>query len=246
MADIRRPASKVLDFSSPTVIVRVGPPNKSEDFFVHENLLRESSGFFAGALRGGWRESVDGVVPLPETSPDQFRIYCSWIYSRKIHTSGEIGLEESLEKRDEVARKEVSGLIKCWLLGERILDTNFKDAVMDMLVHLYDSPQLATFHLGDIGIVYNETLAGSPLRRLVVEVAATRLKADKSRELGKFFVPSEFTADLLVRLSRSEIHNMDGHALAAPHASSTTTPEKRNLVTRSLSEPNRSVQLSQR
>jgi hypothetical protein len=121
--------------------VRSGATDCSTDFTIHDSLLRESSEFFAAALRAHWRESVEGAIHLPHGTLGTFSIYSSWLYNRKIYTSlseNEFSVEGAYEAELQVdsaaLQEELTKLIRCWILGDCLLDTNFKDTVMDALI----------------------------------------------------------------------------------------------------------------
>lgn len=57
------------------VTIYVGPPQKRRRYTVHENLLSSESEFFRASFRGGFRESTDGVLELPEDEPRTFELF---------------------------------------------------------------------------------------------------------------------------------------------------------------------------
>ncbi len=52
-------------------------------FIAHEHLLKEASPFFAKALEGEWKESTEGIVPLPDDEPVVFSLYLKFLYVRE-------------------------------------------------------------------------------------------------------------------------------------------------------------------
>ncbi|KAK3621710.1 hypothetical protein LTR56_022474 [Elasticomyces elasticus] len=123
----------------------------SQRFAMHEGLVSSASEFVRLALRGEWREADQRVIPLPEDEPVVFNEYQTWLYSRRISPFS------TLEK-----------LVKCYILADKLMDVEFRDAVMDyVLVHIRSTTSFAP---SLANLVYGSTPEGSPLRRLMCEV----------------------------------------------------------------------------
>ncbi|KAK5705634.1 hypothetical protein LTR17_021500 [Elasticomyces elasticus] len=142
------------DLGESVVVFEVGGSThvKPQRFMVHENVVHPVSEFVRLALNGEWKEAAERKIPLPEDKPSVFRVYQSWLYTRRI-----IGVSCEL-------------LIHCYILGEKFMDTTFKDAVMDCLLGVIAVGRL--FKISLSGLVYKNTPEGSPLRRLLCELFA--------------------------------------------------------------------------
>ncbi|KAF2804264.1 uncharacterized protein BDZ99DRAFT_371949, partial [Mytilinidion resinicola] len=92
-----------------------------------EDTLYRTSGFLQGALRGGWLESVEGVIKMPDISPRVFSIYQYWADTDRLDTTLEAPTPNTLDA-------EFTLLVYCYIFGERILDSWFKDTVIDALL----------------------------------------------------------------------------------------------------------------
>ena len=109
-------------FSSVPVLVTVG--EAKQHFYVHEPLLRASSQFFDAALNKQWQEGQTRVVDLPESDPETFKIYANWLYSGTLLVDDELAVP--------AAEKDIWDLmVKAYILGDRLCDKDFKDAVTD-------------------------------------------------------------------------------------------------------------------
>ncbi|KAK5675590.1 hypothetical protein LTS10_011690 [Elasticomyces elasticus] len=142
------------DFGENVVVFEVGGSTdaKPQRFMIHENVVRPVSEFVRLALDGEWKEATERKIPLPEDEPSVFRVYQSWLYTRRI-----MGVPCGL-------------LLQCYILGEKFLDTSFKDAVIDCILEVIARRRVFQNYMS--GLVYKNTPEGSPLRRLMCELFA--------------------------------------------------------------------------
>jgi hypothetical protein len=152
------------------------------EYKVHETLLSERSEFFASASKAEWKEGQEHRVPLPDDTPSIVDLYVQWTYSGKI-LSRKTPVEE--EGADEQERKNESAfdlLIGGFVFGEKIQDGNFKDAVLDALVHTVTTPNekgVCWYPTKSwVDQAYVGTPEGSPIRRLLVDMYTYHGKAD--------------------------------------------------------------------
>lgn len=155
-------------------------------------LLVRNSDFFKKATE---IDEFDPRLPFDFTDidPSIFTIWLVWLGSNDIENAKECIVVPDGLGRDELQRqsflKRVQ-LIQCYVLGERLVDRNFKNHVMDTLIlhckFVYDT--FGPLHgLGNgARLVYEKTKSTSLLRRLVLEnYFATGSFADcKSRAPG--------------------------------------------------------------
>ena len=162
---VERPENGSRRYRGPVITFKVGNEN-SELFMIHESLVTGSSEFARLALQREWKEAADRIIPLPEDEPDIFEIYQAWLYDRSIYTEYWLGSEESA---DEAVR-----LLKAWGLGDKLLDTQFKDAIMDALIGRmndiasYCASGTLSGYRRLIAVVYNKTPDDSAPRRLMI------------------------------------------------------------------------------
>jgi len=138
------------------VIVFIVGTDAPERFVVHESLIKPRSEFVRLALRGNWQEAQERAIPLPDDDPDVFSVYQQWLYVGLIHTRG----NDALSQTDD----EYRTLVKAYILGEKIMDHNFKDSIADAIVEKLRC--MRRFDTGLTNLVFDNTPSTSPLRRL--------------------------------------------------------------------------------
>ena len=148
------------------ITVRAG----TEDFVVHETLIRSSSEFFNGALRHEWKEATQRVVDLPGVSSSLFETYSRWLYTGKVF-SIQSGPEKEGETDEDIKRAtEWFRLLMSYTLGERLLDAQYKDAIIDACIEVVVLEESVCWIPGVVCSVYSNTPPQSPLRDLLVDV----------------------------------------------------------------------------
>lgn len=153
----RTPTVLALGFGSETVTLRVGKEGESEDFVIHRNVITARSAFVSEALKGEWREASSGIIPMPDDEPEVFVLYQQWLYTGCIFSDDRSGPAQGRAREYEI-------LIKCYALGEKLMDTIFKDCVVDAISSLLFTTQVFNPKLTQL--VYDMTPQGSPLRKL--------------------------------------------------------------------------------
>jgi hypothetical protein len=164
--------------------VKVGTPAK--DFKINKSMLSESSEFFKSALAPEWLEGKSRIVRLPDDDPESFKAYVAWLYTRRVY----LGTVEE-------EKVSYTYAFKVYVLGDKLLDTSFKDAVADAVVTMFTTvrkdghvrPPFAV----EVCYLYENTVVGSPLRRAVVHRWA-RISNWKEVVTDEF--PSPFLLDL--------------------------------------------------
>ncbi|KAK5133256.1 hypothetical protein LTR08_007990 [Meristemomyces frigidus] len=172
MADKDRVPSKtstddsLLDFAAPAVVMKVG--SLARIFYVNEKLIRGSSDFFNSAMKREWRQGCKRVVDLPDHNCEIFNLYVNWLYSGRLPVQH---IEESnlMNNND----KQYHNLFKAYVLGDALLDSDFKDAVVDAIVnemHIQHQGNVYFFPVRQIRtFLYNSTTSASKLRQLLVQ-----------------------------------------------------------------------------
>jgi hypothetical protein len=145
--------------------VLVGPDQS--EHAVHAALLCEKSPYFAAATKQHWKEGQEGRVPLSTDDPAAFGLYVQWIYRNRIFSFQDAGdTGGNLE--------EVKLLVEAFVLGEKLQDQDFRDAVLDSLIHAVDTPDGQDVRwyptATTIDRAYKGTPEGSPLRKLLVDM----------------------------------------------------------------------------
>lgn len=107
-------------------------------------------------MRGEWKETQERIIPLPEDDPNIFSIYQQWLYTSLVHTRYHVALS--------TIDDEYRTLVKAYILGEKVMDSNFKDSLADAIIEKLRS--LRKFDTSLTSLVFDNTPPASPLRRL--------------------------------------------------------------------------------
>lgn len=114
-----------------------------------------------------WREAQKREIRFEEQTPDAFEVYLRWVYSHRIVVSRVA--EESIAKS-----RYCSILCRAYILGDILLDSDFKDAVLDALATYCDGPASWMPH-NEARYVFGNTKEGAPLRTWLVAVSVKYL-----------------------------------------------------------------------
>lgn len=156
-------------FGNTTITIIVGPEDDSTSFSVHESLVRQESGFVEAIFRNGWKENEKRIVRLPEHDAEHFKIFFNFIYTGFIFSSkpGD-AFADKPEKDAEWTR-----LAYAYALGNYLQASDFKDAMMDAMIDKVKKSKQCS-HQTMYQIIYPNSVPGSGVRKLLVDVAATR------------------------------------------------------------------------
>ena len=116
------------------ISIVVGSVESEATFIVHERLICETSEFVKRAMGGEWKESRQRLIRLPDQSPRVFHIYVQWLYLHVLPTRDDS--EHSYGEYDQLAR--------AYILGDILLDTSFRDAVIDAMARQGFDPESRT------------------------------------------------------------------------------------------------------
>ena len=126
-----------------------------ESFVVHKELVCHYSSFFRSATQGRWLEAQTGVVELLDDIPEIVALFQTWLYAQKLEL-------------DEGQRKTCRLLVEIFIFGDKMGAPGFQNAAIDELsqrsMNVYPVPG-ATI----VKRVYDGTMPGSPLRKLLVD-----------------------------------------------------------------------------
>lgn len=182
-----------------TITVRVGTGKVVRDYTIHEHILRSHT-FFGNALRHDWKEAQERIVKLPETHPDHFDLYVQWIYSHQLHfqPSPESGVIQS----------EIARLLRAYVLGQYLLDGDFRDAVIGDMIKRIRIARHSRPNLGKhLAWIYAQTEDNDPLRRLAVDTLADlELQTEMTDDETK-----DFPREALLHIIHAQKMTMLGH-----------------------------------
>ena len=109
------------------------------------------------------RKAKERVIHLPDDNVKIFTIYHMWLYFGYIFTRSE---DEEKTASSTSSTAEWGLLFDSYIFGEKIRDSNFKDALMDAIINKFN-----TIHElpNKIQQVYQNTPQNSPARRWLVQ-----------------------------------------------------------------------------
>jgi len=191
-------------FDGETIVFLVGT-DAPKRFIIHEGLVKPRSEFVRLALRGEWKEAQERTIPLPEDDPNIFSVYQQWLYVGLIQTRP----NSAPFKTDD----EFRTLVKAYILGEKIMDSNFKDSIVDAIVE-----KLRLAHRFDTGLtdlVFDNTLPASPLRRLWLDAY---YNFGSPAWLDASLVGSPINAEFMVEFSRYQMEFRSSSGAFGPDA----------------------------
>lgn len=128
---------------------------------MHEELARKQSAFFEAAFGRDWKEAKEKMFPLLDDTPDTFRIYFHWAYSRRIFC------EPMHIFKDETIRAHHNLLIRTYILGDKLQDSDFQDAIMDVFIACCRENSI--WPIRHMSFVFKNTLDNSPLCSFLVD-----------------------------------------------------------------------------
>ncbi|KAK3675075.1 kti12, chromatin associated [Recurvomyces mirabilis] len=163
------------------IAVIVGEGEAQRTFYVSEDALLRNSGYFLAACKGQWRGGNDGQsIPLPDDDPAAFEAFARFAYHGYIFPVISAVTTSYIASDNQPGRdafcNEVDFLASCWILGDKLLATEFKDAALDALVDPLN--KACRVPAGVHGRVYTSTAGPNGLRRLLVDVAVYKWPND--------------------------------------------------------------------
>lgn len=178
------------------VTIWVGDDPDIQEFLVHKPVLTTKSGFFEAALHIAWKEGRSNVVDLPAANPEAFKGFVHFVYTGAVFT------EAAADQKPGIYDNEWERLAGLYVLGETLLASGFKDAVITAMIEKATST--STFPTNLASFVYANTCHGSKLRRLIVDFhvdcsAAYYLK-EGSKCDDKQHGGQDFLADVLSKV----------------------------------------------
>ncbi|TVY71183.1 hypothetical protein LSUE1_G008210 [Lachnellula suecica] len=164
-----------LPFSNPKQMVtfKVGAGWNSEEFLVYKDIACRGSKVFERAFNGGFEEGRTQTYELDDVDPDTFRYFSEWLYSQKLTLMNHEILDKSTWTEAEIqahnieCSQEDKHLVGLWILGDKF-------DVVALQNYAIDQMERVRIKCGFMGItcaqsIYENTMPGSPLRRLVVD-----------------------------------------------------------------------------
>ncbi|KAF3387098.1 hypothetical protein F1880_000818 [Penicillium rolfsii] len=169
---VRLSMDEAKDLFGETVAIVVGP--REEVFHVHETLLRASCPFFDRAMGPMWKESQKRKVTLPDDDPDIVKLYIYWLYCGAL-------LMYPQESQESAEREDIN-YVKAWILGDKLLDLEFQNTVIEGFFDRYHAEprdgKRWNVSSGVVDYAFDKTYKGAPIRRLFVDMYCVWSKMD--------------------------------------------------------------------
>lgn len=145
-----------------------------EAFNVHQGLLCATSEFFKRALKPEWtKQKTDPyTIDLSEDSREVVALYVRWLYRGELQLVGLHETAPDFEDTTAASGKVFNSLAAAYTYGEKIMDVKFKNAVV---LKFLEAKRVFSWYpsCGVAKRVYQGTPAGSPLRRLLIDIIAS-------------------------------------------------------------------------
>jgi hypothetical protein len=157
-----------------TDLLTIGIGPASITFPVHESLIRKSSKFFDNIMQPqeASLRSFPRIINLTNQDPDIFKIYLHWLYCKTLPTVA--------VAPNNGSESEYVLLSKSYVLGEFLMDMEFKGALLDAFADCVENQPSSDPRIPGsrpVSIVYAGTKDKSPARQLLVHMWV--LYADK-------------------------------------------------------------------
>lgn len=182
------------------IITFIVGKSSPKEFVIHHAVATTCSEFVRDAMKEGWKTAKDRMIPLPDDEPGIFGIYQTWLYAHSIPT-------------DYASDDEDKTLVEAYILGDKLRDINFKDAVADCVMKRLRTTK--AFDLRLTNLVYDNTLENSPLRRLWRDIYGW---AGNASWLEDDALSEPINADFMKQLIQYQykIHNTPGFKVGLP------------------------------
>jgi len=165
-------------------------------FMVPDDSIRASSEFVDAAMRGPWQESQQRSISLPDFDKQDFGIYLHWLLTGVVHT------RQRNDHALSTLLHEAVRLPELFDLGHYLLDTDFRDALSDVLVQCASEVKRVPYPFPpEYGTrFYRKVPSGSPIRKLVADLIAWTLNEQELESLaaGKLTKEPDLLLDVLL------------------------------------------------
>jgi hypothetical protein len=143
-----------------------------------QSLLSSHSGFLRAACTRDFKERTENRIALPDDEPAIFASFVEWMYF------GEYNVPV-LMLFDTISMAAVNHHARCYVLGDKLLSTGFKNYAMHRLYAQYSAKRifLDPVTTQDARYVWDNTAVGSKLRQFYLDYFAQHF-ANQSRLKG--------------------------------------------------------------
>ncbi|KAH0172450.1 hypothetical protein KCU67_g1728, partial [Aureobasidium melanogenum] len=142
-------------FHQNTVTVEIGSEKKA--YSIHKDLLVFYSDYFRAAFNGSFTEAAEGKIRLPHERVEVFNIVTNFVYTRQLSDGVDCDIAWEL-------------LCRLWIFGDKYLMPALQNKAMSTLIEQNRKLKVIPVHC--VKLIYDNTLPGSPLRKIVVDWTA--------------------------------------------------------------------------
>ncbi|KAF2707461.1 hypothetical protein K504DRAFT_492928 [Pleomassaria siparia CBS 279.74] len=172
--DVRIKAGRGIRVNCQLIEVTVGPEGDKESFHVHEGAICDRSEFFRNAMKPEWASVRPDprIIDLPDDDPAAFSLYLQFIYSKQLPI-----LSDTHDDMD--VSYQGLDMAYGYVLGERLMDREFKNAISDAYVLFARGtpPGRRSYPTNEeVRIIFEGTSERAPLRQLFVDIWCCRGK----------------------------------------------------------------------
>jgi len=149
-----------------TVTVLVGA--SKQPFVLHKGLLCFYSDFFRAAFEGSFKEATERKIELPDVDIDTFEAFQVWLYSQSFR-----GINDLADSSQAPKLPSFQILAHLWVFGDKYQIPVLQNGAIDALIQKTLEEQI--FGIEIVNIAYENTMAGSPLRRYAIDYCVFRM-----------------------------------------------------------------------
>lgn len=193
----KRPSLTKTSLSGPSIQIIVGGADPVS-FTVHENLICSRGELFKRLIETDRKISNSRTIRLRHLGHHYFEVYLHWLY-RGIFT-------KVPERTRPGADSYYLYFARAYVLGLKVEDDDFQDAVLDAFVDLSNSPIDGLLWLPGADVIlyiYDTTTKNDKARALIVDMLETRAERDwLENTVDVNYISKEFLYDFSIALSK--------------------------------------------
>ncbi|THZ18857.1 hypothetical protein D6C91_05343 [Aureobasidium pullulans] len=170
------------DLFRDSVTLVVGRSKKA--YTLHKDLLCFYSDYFRAAFNGSFKEAAERKIELSDVEEEVFEFFQLWLYTRRLN----------------LFETTFSMLAKLWIFGDQHQMPLLQNCSVDTM--LLKRIKQKAFSPDALGVAYANTLAGSPLRRAVIDIASSLVIRDNANSILRADFEKQWSVESLIDLVR--------------------------------------------